>query len=251
MKFKFYLLGIFICCSSLTSFAGRESEGGHESCQEYTQIVMKVGETLSLYLDQHEDTFNDPIIDLRYLIALSREVKCLPVVDLDRTLRSFPETKMSHLKYSDWDQLLRRQKIELAIHELAVIASYDEDGYYTNSYILIKIIKDVQFGIGEELKAETFIKNSLSGTYIKPFAELDGNEYRIAFFASGKNYREFLARVCKFLGKVQPRSYSSTKRNDEAVVVLDVYGNIYRVLEQGEKQHLKLSLVDVINCRVW
>ncbi|MEC9281846.1 MAG: hypothetical protein VX642_03985 [Bdellovibrionota bacterium] len=249
----FNLSTLLIFLFGVSTWAGRESDGGHASCQEYSQIMYKVGDTLKDYNDRHGDSFNDPVIDLEVLIALSRNIKCLPVVEQDRTVRSFPAEKKSLLKYSEWDPLSRRKKIELAIHELAVLAEYDEDGFYGNSAVIIDIIKNFRFGIGEELKAEHYeSRNWRQGTYHNPFAEVGGKEYAIAYRNVHTNYKKNVYRVCFFLKKREAISPPGTrKRVGEAVVVLDSNGNIAKVLEENEKNNLNLNIVETITCRFW
>jgi hypothetical protein len=117
----------------------------------------------------------NPLVRLDDLIKVKRNLKCLPVQELDREARSYPADGHTDLLVSEWEKQDLYEKISLTTHEMSVLASYENDGEYYISEDLVKIVRTNSQSINNQMSAEQVIENKEgSVTLVRPFAMIEG-----------------------------------------------------------------------------
>lgn len=177
---------VLLICLSTSSFAlaskidGAGSGGGGDvRCFEYSNLVGEVVKSLAIAGQDKVDQLN-PLIRVNDLITIKSKLKCLPVEELDRQARSYPEDLHTDLLVSNWDKLGQMEKINLASHELSILAKYENDGEYFVSEDIIKIVSENSKYLKNQLAAERVINNTDgSVTFFNPFVLIDGKKLNL------------------------------------------------------------------------
>jgi hypothetical protein len=162
---------------------GADAGGGAFFCAEYSDLVRKIIFDLN-ELGQTE--INSDKIKLVDLLQIKEKIKCIPVKSLDRTIRSSPSLGTSYLLYdgtsTTWQYLHMSEKIRLATHEIAILASYEFDGEYAVSDKIQEILKQKIPYYKFALQTEVVEKNTDdSYTFSYPFVMRDREKYSFAW----------------------------------------------------------------------
>ena len=213
---------------------GAHGGGGHHSCQEYINIAGKIVNEMIKLEKSSPDTFSNILIDLEKYNTLIKQpeqnnklLKCLPVEKLDRDARSSSENNTTYLNWTAWDKLITPQKIQLAAHELSVMAGDENDGeYFISNRILNKIMNSSSF-LKYLMRAESVVLNSDGTiTFMKPFTYFNNERVLFGLLKTesdkylfgvpvGTSRGEFgeIHGICKYLGLNSAVSYSLDNNN--------------------------------------
>lgn len=240
---------VLLICLSTSSFAlaskidGAGSGGGGDvRCFEYSNLVGEVVKSLAIAGQDKVDQLN-PLIRVNDLITIKSKLKCLPVEELDRQARSYPEDLHTDLLVSNWDKLGQMEKINLASHELSILAKYENDGEYFVSEDIIKIVSENSKYLKNQLAAERVINNTDgSVTFFNPFALIDGKKIKFGVetrvthgyelviprpSSIDKVDRQLTAKsVCRYLGFNDSLGFNLIESNDSVYSMVDKMGHL-------------------------
>jgi len=227
-------IGVFIISLGLfqiqtTAHAGNESSGGgDEACIEYYD---KVNNVAKAFIRLGDDVLQKahPRLIKDELLEAARSLKCEPVMELDRTARTFLSQRKTQLLKPAWVKLTYLERYRLSAHELMVVLGIEDDGEYSVSTRLFSRVLDAGY-IGED-RAEKIIPlpNGLV-KIIRPFMQI-GNE-RFLYHAPYKI--SLLWGACRSLGFEYDVNYTSYRSawlvktgglNTSEMSVLPVVGN--------------------------
>lgn len=218
--------------------------GGDPRCSEYSSSVGTVVKALAMAGQDKIDAIN-PMIRLDDLVKIKQGLKCFPVEKLDRVARSYPSEGYTDLLVTQWQKHDLYSKINLAAHELAVLARYENDGEYYTSEDIIKIVRQNSKQINNLMSAEQVIENADgSVTLIRPFVVLE--DKKVYFGVESKKKTELLfgffnnyseentvtspesvaLGICKYLRYDSKLAYSLSKAKGEQYANVDANGHL-------------------------
>lgn len=193
--------------SQSPAFAGAGSGGGGDPrCSEYSNLMGEIVKSLAI-AGQDKISAVNPLVRLDDLVKVKRNLKCLPVKELDREARSYPADGHTDLLVSEWEKQDLNQKINLTAHEMSVLATYENDGEYYISEDLVKIVRASSKSINAQMSAEQVVENvDGSVTLDHPFAMIEGQKIYFGIEAniSRSNLTMFGSLVPKKQGFARP-----------------------------------------------
>ncbi|MFL5812783.1 MAG: hypothetical protein ACJ763_04345 [Bdellovibrionia bacterium] len=256
----------------------RSGGGGDARCLEYANLMGEIVKTLALAGQDKINAIN-PLVRLDDLIQVKRNLRCLPVVQLDRQARSNPATGQTDLLVNEWEKLDLNQKLGLTAHEMSVLAGYENDGEYYISEDLVKIARTNSQAINNRMSADQVMENNDgSVTFIRPFAMVNGkkfyfgteNKYAKALFlgipvdtihVENERSEPVAQGICKFLQYQNATSYSQSEVSGSDYASVDENGHLKglkakdsaslggTVIVVTEVDYSKLSRFESITCK--
>lgn len=222
------------------AYAGKASEGGEKYCMsEFTPLLEKLANDL-LILGNDKVTKVAPKIDVNVIWEKARLHSCIPVLELDRSARSYPESNKvellveESLSISSWQELSSLEKYQLAMHELLVLSGYETDGRYFLSKILLKLLISE---IGNEYKLIHLDGEEITINSDKRVVSIYKPRFKGWLILEGSQYCEFNSLKS---GNIEPEVYS----NDEFYLAKLLANGEYDLVYNGIYQ----AFIMVINC---
>lgn len=132
-------------CWSLNVMAGKASEGGEKNCMELYSLASKAINDLFV-VGQEKVSERLPMVNLSELFEARKKLRCIPVLELDRTARTEKATGVLELLVNEesqipsWNELSDKLKLQLVLHEINIIAGLETDGDYFFSDELVNLL---------------------------------------------------------------------------------------------------------------
>jgi hypothetical protein len=170
-------------CWSLNVMAGKASEGGEKNCMELYSLASKAINDLFV-VGQEKVSERLPMVNLSELFEARKKLRCIPVLELDRTARTEKSTGVLELLVNEesqipsWNELDDKLKLQLVLHEVNIIAGLETDGDYFFSDELVKLLISnfKKEYLVLEMTAAKKIFNSSSNTVTLISPSYDGEE---------------------------------------------------------------------------
>lgn len=178
--------------------------GGDHRAQEFFEIALTVTKLLK-NLDQseiHAIDYRIKPLELEKLVKTP--IKVVPVVIRNRVARSYPSTLSVELDVDKWQKIVSlEQKIKLVSHEILVLARLEDDGEYSISTPLSKLLLASQTGVPALISSNDldFSKDSVKA-YSAKF-ELENLFFRINGMNPNGLEFEKLSQIDRDLGSCQ------------------------------------------------
>jgi hypothetical protein len=177
VSFPFFALTLFVTLMGSAHAGPRSGGGGDPRCAEFSNLMGEVVKTLAIVGQDKLNSIN-PLVRLEDLIKVKRNLRCLPVEELDREAISYPADGHTDLLVSEWENQGMREKLSLTTHEMCVLAGYENDGEYYVSEDLVKAVRANSRKINDQMNAEQVIENNDgSTTFVRPFAVMNGQKF--------------------------------------------------------------------------
>lgn len=224
------ILGLFAATPAALAVGGADGGGGDARCSEFYHLASKLSVELAKIGQPGIDRV-DPLIRADQLRTIVRQLKVLPVHNLDRQARSDSKTLTTSLDVDQYEKLSFLEKLRLVCHELMVLAEVEADGEYAVSDDLYSLAQTTRLGLG--LKSVNYLMNS-DGTYTVfwPFYFDGFKRHNI----SAGNYSS-LDGVCKYLGFSLYQHFTGNiyTVQDGPVVAISDSGYLYSYLGWGDR----------------
>jgi hypothetical protein len=244
---------------------GTETSGGGDArCYEYTNLVGEIVKTLVTTGQEKIDQV-DSVIRVSELLKIKSALRCIPVDQLDRQARSYPEEVYTDLLVKDWEKLNSLDKINLASHELAVLAKYENDGEYYISEDIVKIVASNSKKLRDQMNAEQVTyKADGTATFQNPFIRIN-NENRLFgaekqrdheyyfFVISYGDFKQYTQDInatakslCLYLGYKESISFNLVGSKNDTYASLDLEGNFNGIKSKRKSDVHTIAVVSTI-----
>ncbi len=208
--------------------------GGHQSCASFIDYIARAGIALKNLKQQEIDKLNS-VIQGEELYQASRKFTCVPAEELDRTARTLVVSNTeirTTLKWKAWDALSKKEKLDLATHELAVGANVESEGQYFISRDIVSLVLNTRQMAQEKCSSIEYI----SGVFT-----CHGPQY-VQLNLHFTTVYQGLKGICRYLGfgygvvvatthGYAPRGREVARLNNDGVLV-----------ERSERSHLLTSI---------
>lgn len=152
MKFKFSLVILPIVVLGISAGVFAKNSGGSYCSTEFFPIAEKLTNDLVMLGNRRVNRWVSNV-DVKQLKGKLDSMSCLPVKDLDQTLKINTELNSVELLVTDssnamgWGKLELRERYELIIHALLVLAGFEIE---EENYLSIAILEFLRNEVGGE-----------------------------------------------------------------------------------------------------
>jgi hypothetical protein len=251
---KTTIMALMVICSHQAK-AGNDGGGGYIYCAQYMDTAGRVAEVL-MKIGQTKVNQESGVVKVDELWNIRIQMSCLPAQNLDRQARSNPETKHTELLVENsngiipWQYISKAEQLRLVVHELSVLARYENDGeYFVSDTILIILSKYSTKFKYVNVMADLVLENqdgsiTMLGPYINykgeryllGYAEgttpmLDANGTCTYFNLRNNNVSPFFAKEYMGLGLIK------------GIAVIDRQGHLVNVLDRQQYHNVILKSI--------
>lgn len=255
---------------AIASDGTNTSGGGDANCQEFNDIAGEVTVALAK-VGQRNIAAENPLVRLDDLVKIKRALRCVPENGIPRHAISFPAQKLTKLNSEKWARLNKIQKTNLVIHELAVLAQYEQDGEYYISKSIRNVLAEHPNSLSVLLRlsnvtANEVIVNERDGyvTIVDPYVTFSQHphlKYRIPKREKFSAWEESNA-ICKYFGLQAGKVGNKISHGNDvlgesliqggAFVFIDQSGRIEKVIRPNDKvgNLYKGSEIQTLHCDI-
>ncbi len=198
------------CLISINVFAtGPGASGGGDSiCFEFMSLTGLISSSMEILGQQKIDQVN-PIVKIHEIVEIRKKLQCEPRYNIGAVAVSYPDKSLTHVSIERWPQTEIRSKLAIAVHELFILARYEDDGEYPLTEPILNFLIAESAAIRNKLSTNHELFNpDGTTTFLVPFADFNQDHFRIG---NSEGDLQGAHSVCNFFGykKALSCTYSS------------------------------------------